>query len=163
MATYATKAGDICRRWYLIDADGEVLGRLASEVAGLLIGKWKPLTCPYLDVGDHVIVINAEKVRLTGKKREKKTFFHHSGYLGSGRMVGLRERMERVPAEVVRDAIVGMLPHTPLGRQMVRKLKIYAGSAHPHEAQLPVPVQLGLHGKGYPGQATAPQDTQTRS
>jgi large subunit ribosomal protein L13 len=153
MATYATKASDIQRRWYLIDAQGEILGRLASEVAAILRGKWKPLTCSHLDVGDHVVIINAGGVRTTGRKLYKKTYFRHSGYMGGQRYTGLRERMEQEPDEVIRDAVRGMLPHTRLGRQMIRKLKIYAGSEHPHEAQLPLPYKLGLHGKGFPAQS----------
>ena len=157
MGTYATKAGDITRLWYLVDADGQTLGRLASEVAALLRGKWKPLTCPYLDVGDHVVVVNAEKFRLTGRKMVQKTYFRHSGYIGSGRLIPIRARLKKEPAEVVRDAIWGMLPHNRLGRQMIRKLKVYAGPDHPHEAQRPIPIKLGLHGKGYPGQEEAAQ------
>jgi large subunit ribosomal protein L13 len=153
--TYTTKAGEVPSLWYLVDADGKVLGRMASEVAALLRGKWKTRTCPYLDVGDHVVVINAKKIRLTGRKPETRLYFHHTGWLGSGRTVSLRHRMEQDAAEVVRDAIRGMLPHTPLGRQMIRKLKVYVGSEHPHEAQKPIPIQLGLHGRGYPGQTGA--------
>jgi len=152
MGTYATKASDITRRWYVVDADGLVLGRMSSEIAGILRGKWKPLYSPNLDVGDHVVVINAEKVRLTGRKLTRKAFFHHTGYLGSERFIPLQVRMAKEPAEVVRDAIWGMLPHGPLGRQMIRKLKVYAGPQHPHEAQQPIPLRLGLHGRGYPGQ-----------
>jgi large subunit ribosomal protein L13 len=153
MGTYSTKASEITRNWYLVDADGQVMGRLASEVASLIMGKWKPITCDHLDVGDHVVIVNAAKVRLTGRKYERKTFFQHTGYLGSGRFESLRTRMEADPAEVLRDAVWGMIPHTRLGRQMIRKLKVYAGTEHPHVAQQPVPIQLGLHGKGYPGQA----------
>lgn len=152
MGTYATRPSDISRRWYLVDANGLPLGRMASEVAGILRGKWKPYTCPYLDVGDHVVIINAEKVKLTGRKLQQKKFWRHSGYLGSGHFVPMRQRMAIEPQQVVRDAIWGMLPHNPLGRQMVRKLKIYAGGEHPHAAQQPVPIALGLHGRGYPGQ-----------
>ena len=152
MSTYATKAGDIQRQWYLIDATDEVLGRLASEVAALLRGKWKPLTCPYLDVGDHVVIINASGVRTTGRKLQQKTYFRHSGYLGGDRYTPLRERMEKEPDEVIRDAVRGMLPHTRLGRQMIKKLQVYAGCEHPHVAQQPIPYKLGLHGKGFPAQ-----------
>ncbi len=153
METYATKASEIQRRWYVIDAEGQVMGRLASEVAALLRGKWKPDFTPHLDVGDHVVVLNAAKVRLTGAKLIKKTYFRHSGYIGSERFVGLRERLDREPAELLRGAVRGMLPHNRLGRQMVRKLKIYAGTEHPHAAQRPIPYKLGLHGKGFPAQA----------
>jgi len=152
MATYATKAGDIQRNWYLVDATNLVLGRMASEIAALLMGKWKPETCAHLDTGDHVIVIHAEKVRLTGRKPEQKTYFHHTGYIGGGRKTNFRARMEKEPGEVVRDAVWGMIPHNRLGRQMIRKLKVYPGAEHPHTAQQPIPIQLGLHGRGYPAQ-----------
>jgi large subunit ribosomal protein L13 len=153
MNTYSTKAGEVRSNWYLVDAEGQTLGRMASEVAALLRGKWKTRTCPHLDVGDHVVILNAEKIRLTGRKLDTRTYFHHSGWLGSGRTVTLRHRMQKEPAEVVRDAVWGMLPHNPLGRQLIRKLKVYRDTVHPHEAQQPIPIQLGLHGKGYPGQA----------
>jgi large subunit ribosomal protein L13 len=152
MDTYATKASEIVRRWYLVDAEGQVLGRMASEVAALLKGKWKAHTCAHLDTGDHVVVVNASKVRTTGKKLWKKTYFRHSGYVGSERHIPLRDRMEKHPDEVIRDAVWGMIPHTRLGRQMIRKLKVYADAGHPHEAQQPIPYKLGLHGKGFPGQ-----------
>lgn len=151
MATYATKAKDVAnRRWFVIDADGQVLGRLASEVACLLRGKWNPLYAPYLDSGDHVIVTNASKVRVTGKKLENKSYFRHTGYPGGGRTRLLRHRMELHPTEVIRDAVWGMLPKGPLGRQMIRKLKIYTSAEHKHEAQKAVPYTLGKHGKGIP-------------
>jgi large subunit ribosomal protein L13 len=152
MGTYVTKASDINRQWYLIDADSLVLGRLASEVAAILRGKWKVNTCPYLDVGDHVVIINADKFRVTGRKANKKTYFRHSGYIGGDRYTLLRDRMETDPGEVIRDAVKGMLPHTRLGRQMIKKLKIYKGTDHPHEAQEPIPYKTGLHGKGFPAQ-----------
>jgi len=110
MQTYTTKASEIQRRWYLVDADDEVLGRLASEVAALLMGKWKTRTCPYLDVGDHVVVINADKVRLTGRKLQKKTFFRHTGWIGGVRVTSLRDRMQKEPDEVLRDAVKGCCP-----------------------------------------------------
>ncbi len=151
MRTYATKASDIQRRWYVIDAEGQVLGRLASEVASVLSGKWKPEVCSHLDVGDHVVVLNADKVRTTGRKIDKKSYFRHSGFIGGARHTSLRVRMETQPMEVIRDAVRGMLPHTRLGRQMLKKLKIYTGTEHPHEAQKPIPIKLGLHGTGLPG------------
>ncbi|MCK4304192.1 MAG: 50S ribosomal protein L13 [Candidatus Eisenbacteria sp.] len=152
MGTYATKCSDIRRQWYLVDADGQVLGRLASEVASILRGKWKPEFCPYLDVGDHVVIVNAEKIHTTGKKLRQKTYFRHSGYLGGDRHTLLRDRLKREPAEVIRDAVRGMLPHNRLGRQMIRKLRIYRDAEHLHDAQRPIPLRLGLHGKGLPGQ-----------
>jgi large subunit ribosomal protein L13 len=153
MGTYTAKAGDIERQWYIVDADGQVLGRMASEIASILSGKWKPRTCPYLDMGDHVIVINAEKLRTTGKKIFQKTYFRHSGYIGGQRHVPLRDRLAKDPGEVIRDAVRGMLPHNRLGRKMIKKLKTYAGAEHPHVAQQPIPLKLGLDGKGMPGQA----------
>ncbi len=160
MSTYATKAGDIQRRWYLIDAEGEVLGRLASEVAALLRGKWKPNTCSYLDMGDHVVIINAKGIRTTGRKINQKTYFRHSGYIGGTTYVPLKDRMQKDPDEVIRDAVKGMLPHNRLGRQMIRKLKVYAGTEHPHEAQRPIPYKPGLHGKGFPAQAQEDSPTE---
>jgi large subunit ribosomal protein L13 len=150
MGTYATKAKDVNRRWFLVDAEGETLGRMASEVACLLRGKWNPLYVPYLDTGDHVIIVNAEKTVFTGRKLQQKTYFRHSGWLGSGRLVKLADRMKKEPEEVVRDAVWGMLPKGPLGRQMIRKLKIYRGTKHRHEAQQPIPYPLGGHGKTIP-------------
>lgn len=143
MATYATKASDVTRQWHLVDADGEILGRLASEVAYLLRGKHKPNYAPYLDMGDHVIVVNAAKVRVTGRKRSDKKYFHHTGYIGGVRVFSMEERMRKHPSEVIRDAVWGMLPKGPLGRQMIRKLKIYDGAEHRQSAQMPRPFALG--------------------
>ena len=144
MSTYATKAKDVEKRhWHLIDADGQILGRLASEAAGLLRGKHNPLYAPYLDCGDHVVVVNAARVRVTGRKLEQKNYFHYTGYPGGSKNQLLRHRMEIDPDEVIREAIRGMLPKGPLGRQMLRKLKIYRGAEHPHEAQSPKAYTLG--------------------
>jgi large subunit ribosomal protein L13 len=137
MATHATKASEIARQWLVVDAEGQVLGRLASEVAYLLRGKHKPNYVPYLDMGDHVVIVNAARFRVTGRKLEKKTYFHHTGYPGGARTARLADRMAKRPGEVIRDAVWGMLPKGPLGRQMIRKLKIYDGAEHPHEAQMP--------------------------
>ena len=143
MTTYATKAKDVEKRhWHVIDADGQVLGRLASEAAGLLRGKHNPLYAPNLDCGDHVIVINAARVRVTGRKLEQKNYFRYSGYPGGAKNQLLRHRMAIDPDEVIREAIRGMLPKGPLGRQMLRKVKIYRGSEHPPEAQTPKPYTL---------------------
>ncbi|MCC7142358.1 MAG: 50S ribosomal protein L13 [Candidatus Eisenbacteria bacterium] len=158
MQTYATKASDVqTRRWFLIDANGQVLGRMASEAACLLRGKWNPMYVPYLDSGDHVLIVNASKVKLTGKKLEKKTYFHHTGYPGGGRVRLMSQRMKDRPEEVVRDAIWGMLPKGPLGRQMIRKLRIYADEAglKKHEAQKLIPITLGSHGKAIPAAVAA--------
>lgn len=131
------------RRWYVVDAKEYTLGRLASHVAQILRGKHKPTYSPHVDHGDHVVVLNAAQIQLTGKKREKKTYFRYTGYMGGGRLKSLDEMMTNTPEEVVRRAVRGMLPKTRLGRQMIRKLKIYAGEVHPHEAQAPVAVTLG--------------------
>jgi large subunit ribosomal protein L13 len=146
MKTHATKASEIQRKWYLIDAEGQVLGRMASEAAAILRGKWKPNYVPYLDGGDHVVVINAAKVRLTGRKIEQEKHFRHSGYIGGEKWIPLSREMKRRPEEVVRRTIWGMLPHNRLGRAMVRKLKVYPGSEHPHAAQNPIPIKPGHHG-----------------
>jgi large subunit ribosomal protein L13 len=128
---------DIPRRWYLIDAEGQVLGRLASAVAFRLRGKHTPLYTPHDDVGDFVIVVNAAKVRTTGRKAEQKMYHGHSGYFGGAKNVTFRSRMERSPEWIVQAAVRGMLPKTRLGRKMLRKLKVYRGANHPHAAQTP--------------------------
>lgn len=137
MATHFPGAGEIARKWYVVDAEGETLGRLASRVARILNGKNNPTYTPFLDTGDHVIVVNAAKVRVTGMKSEKKTYYSYSGYPGGIKAESFRKRAARRPEVLVRDAIVGMLPHTKLGRQMARKLRVYAGDKHPHQAQEP--------------------------
>jgi large subunit ribosomal protein L13 len=146
MKTYSTKASDIQRNWYLVDADGQVLGRLASEVAALLRGKWKRNYVPHLDVGDHIVVINASRVLLTGRKLETKQHFRHTGFHGGVKWTPLSKDMARRPEEVLRKTVWGMLPHTRLGRAMLRKLKVYAGKEHPHAAQSPIAMTPGHHG-----------------
>jgi large subunit ribosomal protein L13 len=143
MKTYSPRPGDVQRAWYVIDAENEVLGRLASEVAQILRGKHKPTYAPHMDMGDHVIVVNADKVRLTGQKAEQKVYHHHSGYPGGLRTVPYGRESSRRPDRVVERAVRGMLPHNRLGRSMLRKLSVYAGAEHPHEAQRPVPLPLG--------------------
>ena len=150
MSTYATKAKDVQRRWFLVDADGETLGRLASEVAYLLRGKHNPMYVPYLDTGDHVVVVNASRIRVTGRKLENKYYFRHTGYPGGARRSTLSVRLQKEPGEVIRDAVKGMLPKGPLGRQMIRKLRIYDGPQHEQTAQQPVAYALGKGGKGVP-------------
>jgi large subunit ribosomal protein L13 len=157
MGTYATKAKDVQRRWFLVDAGGQILGRMASEVACLLRGKWNPMYVPYLDVGDHVIVINASQVRFTGRKLQQKTYFHHTNHPGGARVQKLSHRMQSEPEEVVREAIWGMLPKGPLGRQMLRKLKVYTGPQHPHRAQQAIPYKLGGQGKTIPSLEATPE------
>ena len=139
MRTHSTKPTEIERKWYVIDAEGMVLGRLATEAASLLRGKRNPLFAPNLDTGDHVIVINADKVILTSDKAEKKFAFRHSGYPGALRATSYRTLLDTKPAFVVEKAIRGMLPKNRLGRVMFKKLKVYTGATHPHEAQQPVP------------------------
>ncbi|MEW6726678.1 MAG: 50S ribosomal protein L13 [Bacillota bacterium] len=131
------KAGEIERKWYVIDAEGKHLGRLAAEAAAILRGKHKPIFTPHVDTGDHVIVINADKVVLTGDKPDKKIYYRHSGYPGGLKSMTYRTFLARKPEEAVRKAIVGMLPHNKLGAQMAKKLKVYKGAEHPHEAQKP--------------------------
>lgn len=130
------------KKWLLIDADGLVLGRLASKIAQILRGKNKPIFIPHLDVGDYVVVINADRVRLTGKKIEQKQYFHHTGYPGGARFESLKQVLATKPERVLRNAIKGMLPHNRLGRKLLKKVKIYAGSEHPHQAQRPEMITL---------------------
>jgi large subunit ribosomal protein L13 len=143
MKTYMPKPKDVQRSWYVIDAEGAVLGRLASEVAMVLRGKHKPTYAPHLDAGDHVVVVNAAKVRLTGEKEGKKVYYRHSQYPGGLREIPYGQLAERRPERLVEQAVRGMLPKTRLGRQMLRKLSVYAGPDHPHEAQRPVALRLG--------------------
>ncbi|GBC87202.1 50S ribosomal protein L13 [bacterium HR12] len=143
MRTYSPKPQDIERRWYVIDASGAVLGRLASQVAAILRGKHKPIFAPHMDTGDHVIVVNARGVRLTGGKEAKKFAYRHSGYPGGLTAIQYTELLSRRPEYAVEKAIKGMLPKNRLGRAMARKLKVYAGPEHPHAAQNPQPLRLG--------------------
>jgi len=138
MKTYQPKAADISRRWILVDAEGQNLGRLATRVASILRGKTKPTFTPHLDVGDFVVVINAEKVAFTGKKLTQKTYYHHSQYPGGIKSVTLGQRLQDAPERVIEAAVRGMLPKTKLGDALFGKLKVYAGPTHPHEAQQPV-------------------------
>ncbi len=142
MPTYTPKASEIQRAWYVVDAEGMVLGRLATEVARVLRGKHKPTYTPNLDTGDHVIVVNAEKVVLTAGKAERKTVYRHSGYPGGLRSRSYADLLARRPEEAVRRSIRGMLPKTRLGRAQLLKLKVYAGSTHPHAAQQPQPLDV---------------------
>ena len=142
MRTYSPKSGDVQRQWHVIDATDVVLGRLASQVATLLRGKHKPIYAPHVDTGDFVIVINADKVALTGKKPEQKAYFRHSGYMGGERFIPFRTMQEKHPERVIELAVKGMLPKNNLGRLMRKKLKVYAGPAHPHEAQQPAVLEV---------------------
>jgi large subunit ribosomal protein L13 len=140
--TFSPKASDVQRQWHVIDANDVVLGRLASQIAILLRGKHKPTFAPHVDTGDFVIVVNAEKVALTGKKREQKFAYHHSGFPGGLSAKPYRELLAERPDRAVEKAVRGMLPHTTLGRAMLSKLKVYAGPTHPHAAQQPVPFEI---------------------
>ena len=142
MRTFTEKQADIERDWYLVDAEGETLGRLASRIAPILKGKHKPTYTPYLDCGDFVVIINAEKVRVTGRKLDQVFYHHHSGYPGGLKSVSLREQLDRYPERVLQAAVRGMLPKNKLGRRMIKKLKVYAGDEHPHQAQQPKPLEL---------------------
>ncbi len=142
MRTHSTKPSEIERQWFVVDARGQTLGRLASEIAKILKGKHKPIYAPHLDTGDFVIVINAEKIHVTGRKMDQKMYYRHSGYPGGLKSITLREQLKRHPTRVIRSAVKGMLPHNRLGRAMLRKLKVYAREAHPHEAQQPKPLEF---------------------
>ena len=142
MRTFSPKAGDIQRQWHLIDASDVVLGRLASQVATLLRGKHKPIFAPHIDTGDFVVVVNAEKVALTGNKLQDKRAYRHSGYPGGIHSVPYAELLAKHPERAVEKAVKGMLPKSSLGRNMLRKLKVYAGPDHPHQAQQPVPFTI---------------------
>ncbi|MBN2279377.1 MAG: 50S ribosomal protein L13 [Candidatus Marinimicrobia bacterium] len=140
--TYFPKKNDVQEKWHIVDADGVVLGRLASQVAAVLRGKNNPLFTPYHDMKEFVIIVNAEKVRLTGKKSEIKTYFSHSGYLGHEKTTSLRELLEKHPERIIEKSVKGMLPKNSLGREMFRKLRVYAGPEHPHKAQQPVELKV---------------------
>ena len=142
MRTYTPKPGEVEQTWYVIDATDVVLGRLASQVATLLRGKHKPAFAPHVDTGDFVIVVNADKVALTGAKLQQKQDYRHSGYPGGLRATSYATLLEQNPRRAVEKAVRGMLPHTTLGRQMLSKLKVYAGPDHPHQAQQPVPFEI---------------------
>jgi large subunit ribosomal protein L13 len=143
MKTYMLKKAEVENGWHVVDADGLVLGRLASKVAQVIRGKHKPTFTPHMDGGDFVVVINAEKVRLTGRKMEQKQYFHHTGYVGNEKFTPVARMLETHPERVIEKAVFGMLPKGTLGRQVLRKkLKVYAGPRHPHEAQRPTPLLL---------------------
>jgi large subunit ribosomal protein L13 len=137
--TYSAKTADIQRKWYLVDAEGQTLGRLATRVASVLRGKHKPIFTPHMDTGDHVVIVNAEKIHLTGDKVRRKTYYRHSGYPGGLKAETVEEVLRKKPSAILERAIKGMLPKNPLGKQMGRKLNVYAGSTHPHQAQQPEP------------------------
>ena len=142
MRTYNAKPGEVERRWYVVDADGQTLGRLATRIADTLRGKGKPQYTPHVDTGDFVVVVNAEKVHVTGDKLDQKMYHRHSGYPGGLRSRSLRDQLDRQPAEVIRKAVKGMLPRNRLARKQLTKLKIYAGPDHPHAAQKPQALEI---------------------
>ena len=140
--TYSAKPAEVVRVWYVIDAENQVLGRLAAQVAIVLRGKHKPQFTPHIDTGDFVVVTNAEKVALSGKKQDDKTYFSHSHYPGGVRIDSVKELLKNKPERIIEKAVWGMLPHNNLGRQLFRKLKVYSGTAHPHTAQCPVEMKV---------------------
>jgi large subunit ribosomal protein L13 len=142
MGTYSVRASEIRHDWFVVDAEGQILGRLASEVASVLKGKRKPTYSTHLDVGDHVIVVNADKIRVTGRKRDNKMYFRHSLYPGGNSLTRFRDMQAAKPEEIIRLAVKGMMPHNRLGRAMMKKLKVYAGADHPHAAQQPKAMSL---------------------
>lgn len=142
MRTYVTKPGSVEREWYVVDADGQTLGRLASQIATRLRGKHKPQYSPSVDVGDFIVVVNAERLAVTGRKMEQKKYYRHSGYPGGLTEITLAKQLEQHPTRVLKAAVRGMLPRNRLGRKMLKKLKIYAGPDHPHQAQQPKPLEL---------------------
>ncbi|RME71920.1 MAG: 50S ribosomal protein L13 [Chloroflexi bacterium] len=141
MKTISVREQDVQREWYVIDAQGKTLGRLATQIATILRGKHKPYYTPHVDCGDYVIVVNAEKVHVTGRKMTQKKYYRHSGYPGGLKVITLRDQLRRFPTRVVESAVRGMLPKNRLGRRMFKKLKVYAGPNHPHQAQQPKPLE----------------------
>ena len=142
MKTFMASPSNIEKKWFVVDAEGQTLGRLASKVASVLRGKNKPTYTPHIDTGDYVIIVNAEKIKVTGKKLLQKTYFTHSGYIGGDKQVTLKEKLQKKPEDVLKLAIKGMLPKGPLGRSMNKKLFVYAGPEHPHAAQKPEVLNL---------------------
>jgi large subunit ribosomal protein L13 len=142
MKTFSAKAHEVNRDWYVVDAEGKTLGRLASEVAHRLRGKHKPVYTPHVDTGDYIIVVNADKVHVTGKKATDKVYYHHTGYIGNLKSATFNQMQEKAPGRVIELAVKGMLPKNPLGRAMYRKLKVYAGPEHNHAAQQPKPLNF---------------------
>jgi len=142
MKTYSVKAGEIERQWWIVDAQGKILGRVATEIARILRGKHKPIYTPHLDTGDYVVVVNADKIELSGRKADQKEYFRHSGYMGGEKFIPFRRMLEKNPERVIELAVKGMLPKNALGRNMRSKLRVYAGTEHPHEAQNPQVLNL---------------------
>jgi len=142
LKTFNLKKEEIKRKWFLINAEGKILGRLSTEIAKILRGKNKPIFTPHVDCGDYVIVINVDKIKVTGDKIDKKKYYRHSGYIGNLKVKNLEEMMKKSPEFVLRKSVKGMIPHNILGRKVIKKLKIYAGENHPHEAQNPEKIEI---------------------
>jgi large subunit ribosomal protein L13 len=142
MTTVSAKPAEVRREWFVVDAEGKTLGRLASEIASRLKGKHKPIFTPHVDTGDYIVVVNAEKVRVTGNKMKDKMYHHHTGYIGNLKSINLEKLLVKAPERVIETAVRGMLPRSPLGRSMMKKLKVYAGPEHQHAAQQPQPLEL---------------------
>jgi large subunit ribosomal protein L13 len=142
MKTFSAKSETVKRDWYVVDAEGKTLGRLASELARRLRGKHKPEYTPHVDTGDYIVVINAEKVRVTGRKATDKMYYHHTGYIGNMKSISFSKLIDKAPERVIQHAVKGMLPRNPLGRAMFKKLKVYAGGVHQHAAQQPQPLDI---------------------
>jgi large subunit ribosomal protein L13 len=142
MKTFSAKPAEVRRDWYVVDAEGQILGRLATEIARRLRGKHKPEFTPHVDTGDYIVVINAEKIRVTGRKLKDKMYHRHTGYIGNLKSESLEQLLERAPERVLTLAVKGMLPKNPLGRKMLGKLRVVSGSEHPHQAQQPLPLEI---------------------
>jgi len=140
--TVSAKPAEVRRDWYVVDAEGKTLGRLASEIARRLKGKHKPIFTPHVDTGDYIVVVNCEKVAVSGNKMKDKMYHHHTGYVGNLKSISLEKQLQKAPERVLRDAVRGMLPRTPLGRTMMKKLRIFAGPEHTHQAQQPQPLDI---------------------
>ncbi len=143
MKTFSARSADVKRDWYVVDAEGRTLGRLASEIAFRLRGKHKPEFTPHVDTGDYIVVVNAEKVAVTGRKAQQKTYFRYTGYIGNMKSTSFEKLIDRSPERVIELAVKGMMPKNRLGREMIKKLKVYAGPEHAHQAQQPQPLELG--------------------
>ncbi len=141
-STLSAKPAEVRRDWFVIDASGKTLGRMATEIARRLRGKHKAIYTPHVDTGDYIIVINAEKIRVSGNKLKDKIYYHHTGYIGGIKSISLEKQLEKAPERVIQSAVKGMLPKNPLGRAMFRKLKVYAGESHPHTAQQPKMLEI---------------------
>ena len=142
MKTFSAKPAEVRRDWYVVDATGKTLGRLSTEIAHRLRGKHKPEYTPHIDTGDYIVVVNAEKVRVTGNKLKDKIYYRHTGYIGNLKSISLEKLLKEAPERVIESAVKGMLPRGPLGRQMYAKLRVFAGPEHPHAAQQPIPLQV---------------------